>query len=429
LQDIDVMVEIRVPQIGEAASELTLVNWIKAVGDVVHKGEVLFEVDSDKAIVEVEAYIDGTLVEILVPAGSSIMPLQVVGQLLPVQEEKESSPPAIDSHPQEQSVSPAVQRPAADLGVTPDQAISSGSGGQITVADVRSRAASGDGNSAERTRVIASPKARRLARERNIDLRSIAGAGHDGMIHARDIETATAPDSVGAFNIETDNIVPASKSRRVTAARMLQSKQTVPHFYLMVDVDMTQVITLRNYCTEKLGWERPPTYTDVLIRACAVALAKLPEVNRSYSERGIITRSRIAIGVAVNTNDGLVVPVIPDADRMTLRETSTLLRELAVRAREGRLRSGDMSAKSLVISNLGAHQVDAFIAIIDPPDPIILAVGRVAEHAVPVDGQVVIRPMCTLSLSVDHRVLDGVQGARYLEQVKEQLDYPFELLG
>jgi pyruvate dehydrogenase E2 component (dihydrolipoamide acetyltransferase) len=423
------MVEIRVPQIGEAASELTLVNWVKAVGDVVHKGEVLFEVDSDKAIVEVEAYIDGTLVEVLAPAGSSVMPLQVVGQLQPLQEEKESSSPAIHSHPQEQSVSPAFQRLAADLMVIPDQATGSGSGGQITIADVRGHAASGDGNSAERTRVNASPKARRLARERNLDLHSIAGASQDGMIHVRDIETATVPDSINAFSADTDNVVPASKSRRVTAARMLQSKQTVPHFYLMVDVDMTQVITLRNYCTEKLGWERPPTYTDVLIRACAVALAKLPEVNRSYSERGIITRSRIAIGVAVNTNDGLVVPVIPDADRMTLRETSTLLREMAARAREGRLRTGDMGAKSLVISNLGTYQIDAFIAIIDLPDPMILAVGRVAEHAVPVDGQVVIRPMCTLSLSVDHRALDGVQGAQYLEQVKEQLEYPFELLG
>jgi pyruvate dehydrogenase E2 component (dihydrolipoamide acetyltransferase) len=269
-----------------------------------------------------------------------------------------------------------------------------------------------------------------MAQQRQIDLASITGSGVGGMIIVRDLEQQPMITSLVA-----DGVVPAtglaapSRTRQVIAQRMAASKQQVPHFYLMAEVDMTQVQALRRHCTDALGWEKAPTYTDILVRACALALRALPQVNRSFHAQGILSHEAINIGLAVSTDEGLVVPTLVNADRASLREVSANVRALAKRAREMRLRPADLSSKSLSISNLGMHRVDAFIAIIDMPDPMILAVGRVVDRAVVVEKQVVIRPMCTLTLSVDHRVLDGAVAARYLEAVVAALESPFAILG
>ena len=210
---------------------------------------------------------------------------------------------------------------------------------------------------------------------------------------------------------------------------MQASKQQVPHFYLMADVDMSEANRLRDYCRRHMGWEKSPTYTDILIRACALSIKEMPFVNRSYSDAGFIERQRISIGVAVASKAGLIVPTLPDADQLSLKSIAENLRALAERARQGRLKPADLSEKSMVISNLGMYGVDAFIAIIDMPDPMILAVGQVADRLVPVDGQAVIKPMCTLSLSVDHRVLDGAEGAQFLSLIKNRLENPFDIMG
>jgi pyruvate dehydrogenase E2 component (dihydrolipoamide acetyltransferase) len=303
----------------------------------------------------------------------------------------------------------------ANWGSALDQVRGSGPGGRITVDDVRRLA-----EKPLAPPLNASPKARLLAKERGIDLTGLTGTGVDGMVIVRDVVAAPWAETAA---------VPLTKLRRVIAARTQASKQTIPHFYLMVDVDMTQANALRAYCHDRAGWPRPPTYTDILIRVCALTLAEMPEYNRSYSETGLSARDRVGVGVAVSTDDGLVVPVIPEANRLSLAQVSASLRELAARARAGRLRPDDLGEKSLVISNLGMYSVDAFIAIIDMPDPMILAVGQVADRVVPVAGQVAIRPMCTLSLSVDHRVFDGVQGARFLDRIKDRLENPFDLMG
>jgi pyruvate dehydrogenase E2 component (dihydrolipoamide acetyltransferase) len=198
----------------------------------------------------------------------------------------------------------------------------------------------------------------------------------------------------------------------------------------MVDADMSEAKRLRAHCTETLGWERPPTYTDIVVRATAVAVAAHPEVNIEYREQasGWVQRLGVGIGVAVSVPDGLIVPVVGDADRLTLEETSGRIRQLTQRARIGRLRAEDLGDKSLVVSNLGMYGVDAFIAIIDVPDPMILAVGEVADRVAVEDGLPVVRPMATLTLSGDHRVLDGVQAARFLRDVKRLLENPFDLV-
>jgi pyruvate dehydrogenase E2 component (dihydrolipoamide acetyltransferase) len=192
---------------------------------------------------------------------------------------------------------------------------------------------------------------------------------------------------------------------------------------------MSEANRLRDYCRDLPGWERAPTYTDILIRACALSIVDMPSVNRSYGDAGFIERQQIGIGVAVAAEAGLIVPTLPDADQLSLQSIAENLRALAQRARSGRLKPADLGEKSMVISNLGMYGVDAFIAIIDMPDPMILAVGQVAERLVPVNGQAVIKPMCTLSLSVDHRVLDGVQGAQFLALVKNRLENPFDIMG
>jgi pyruvate dehydrogenase E2 component (dihydrolipoamide acetyltransferase) len=438
-------VEIVVPQVGEAVSEVVLAEWLKEEGDRVGKGEPLFEVDTDKAIVTVEAFADGTLAQILVPAGSSVMPRQVVGVL--EQTDKES---ALLGAPLRQGaaaqparvaprLSPMARRVADELGVNPRTAQGTGPGGRVTVQDVRrlagqraERSATSSGVSRSAVRANVSPKARRLACELGVDLAGLAGTGVGGMITTRDVRSAAKAVARSTPTVlagaEAD-VRPLTKLRRAIATRMAASKQTIPHFCLLVDVDMSQVQRLRGYCSETLGWERPPLYTDVIVRACALALDTMPQGNVIYTEQGVIRRNTVDIGVAVSVDTGLIVPVLPQADLLGLRQVSRQLRALEERARRGRLRETDLGQKSMVVSNLGMYGVDAFVAIIDPPDPMILAVGCVADRVVPVDGQPVVRPMSTFTLSVDHRVLDGTQGAQFLTRVKTTLENPFEMLG
>lgn len=413
-------IEIVVPQIGEAVAELTLTNWLKAEGDVVRKGDVLFEIDSDKAIVEVEAYVDGTLLAIHAPAGSAVMPQQVVALLQPADEPVVAQPkpaPQPERTPAPK-ISPVAQRLAADLNVDLATVSGSGPGGRITAEDVRSRA--NHHAQVPAARINASPKAKRLAREQGIDLSRLMGTGVNGMVRVADLAAAQTPAPVSSASTLT-------KLRQTIATRTAQSKQTVPHFYLMADVNMAAVNRLREYYRGK--WQHPPTYTDILVRACALALRDNPNMNRHFTEAGLVLHESINIGVAVHTEAGLVVPVIPNANSLSLREVSAALREVADRARAGRLRPSDMGSKSMVISNLGMQRVDAFIAIIDVPDPMILAVGRVADRVVALNGQIQIQPMCTLSLSVDHRALDGFPAAQFLETVTGYLENPFAIPG
>lgn len=430
-------VEVVVPQIGEAVSELTLTQWIKHAGDVVKAGDVLFEIDSDKAIVEVEAFVDGTLTEVLFGDGASVMPLQVVAA---IETETLAAAPQEHARPPEPTermpagngakASPVAERMAADMGIDLANISGTGPGGRITLDDVRQYDARRQPSTQTDfvIRPLASPKARLLARQRQIDLALVTGSGSGGMIITRDLEryTPSAPVPVPAPPMIAEA---PSRMRQVIAQRMTASKQQVPHFYLMTEVNMTQAQALRKYCVDELHWERAPTYTDLLVRACALALRAHPEINRSFQDGGIITHEAINIGVAVSTDDGLVVPTLPDADRTSLREVSANVREVAARAREKRLRPADLTSKSLTISNLGMYRVDAFIAIIDMPDPMILAVGRIADRVVAVDKQVAIQPMCTLTLSVDHRALDGAVAAQFLERIAAILEAPFAILG
>jgi pyruvate dehydrogenase E2 component (dihydrolipoamide acetyltransferase) len=437
------MIEIVVPQLGEAVSEVTLVQWFKKEGDSVEKDEVLFEVDTDKTLVEVEAFAEGTLVEILAPNGSKVMPLQVVARMTAASEQVSRPEPAVESKISRSvaasstpKVTPLAQNVADQLGVDLKDVAGTGFSHRVMADDVRSHNLAGDAKETARTpdtgvlKQAATPKARRLAKKLGVDLSGLIGTGADGLISVNDIERAAqAPQTQPAVSTPDFEILLPSKLRQTIATRMQTSKQTVPHFYLMVEADMTQTTALRTYCTDKLGWQRAPTYTDMMVRACALALKSIPQVNKIYTDQGFRPRNTVDIGVAVGIEEGLIVPVLQGVDRLGLQEISAGIRGLTQRARNSRLRQTDLSPKSMVVSNLGMYDIDAFYAIIDIPDPMILAAGRVAERIVALDGRPVVRPLCTLTLSVDHRVLDGMLGAGFLTRVKDILENPYEILG
>jgi pyruvate dehydrogenase E2 component (dihydrolipoamide acetyltransferase) len=394
------VIDIVVPQVGEATADVVLVRWLKRRGEAVHKGEPLFEVDTDKYVVEIEAFESGTLTEILVPEGSSVLPRQVVGRLAP------AGRPEPEAAPAAQAVPVATREPAPAL--------------------PRQRGSSPPGE--RRERILASPKARRLAAELGVDLAELVGSasGRGGLVTGEDVERAVQTRSAGPASGPA--VRPLSRARRRIAERMQASKREVPHFYLLLDVDMAVAEQLRRECVSALGWERAPTFTALVVAACGRALEASPAVHVRFSEDGLVARERANVGIAVDVSDGLVVPVLADAGRLPLREVDEGTRALVERAREGRLLEADAVERSMVVSNLGMHGVDAFVAIVDLPDPMILAVGRVAERCVVVDGAPAVRPTCTLALSADHRVLDGAAGARFLAVVKERLERPYELL-
>jgi pyruvate dehydrogenase E2 component (dihydrolipoamide acetyltransferase) len=254
-----------------------------------------------------------------------------------------------------------------------------------------------------------------MARELAVELASVTGTGREGMVTGEDVERAAAMAPTAEVEPEEAEL---SRERRIFGARMQRSKQTVPHFYLLVDADMTAAAELRERCRTELRWARVPTYTDLVVAASAAALAREPRLNAALVDGQLIRRRAVNVGIAVAGDEGLVVPVVAEADRLGLQAISEQTRALAERARARRLKPADVAEKSIVVSNLGMHGVDAFLAIIDAPDPLILSVGRVAQRCVPIDGGIGIRPLCTLGLSVDHRVLDGVDGARFLALVR-----------
>jgi pyruvate dehydrogenase E2 component (dihydrolipoamide acetyltransferase) len=395
-QDVDIIV----PQVGEAVAEVTLVRWLKAPGEHVKRGEPLFEVDTDKALVEVEAFVDGTLAEIIIPEGSAVMPQQVVGRVAPSEPGEGATVTARESEPGVPEPTEVGQRLAAELRSAPSSAGDRGG------------------------RRAFSPKARRLAESLGVNLETVRGTGPNGLVTARDVEVAQS--DAGSQAAERRKLSPM---RRTVAERTQASKQQVPHYYLTVDADMTEAQRLRQYCQARLGWSQRPTVTDLIVRASALALGQMPALNVRYHDGQLEIRHTVDVGVAIALDDGLVVPVLATADRVSLQATAQWLRQAAERARQGRLLPQDLAAKSLVVSNLGMYGIDSFFAIIDQPDPMILAAGRVADRLVPVHGQPAVCPMCTLSLSVDHRALDGATAARYLKRVQAHLEDPFELLG
>jgi pyruvate dehydrogenase E2 component (dihydrolipoamide acetyltransferase) len=377
-----------------------LLAWRKKEGEHVTKGEPLLEIETDKAVVEVEAPGDGILAGITAGVGAVIPVGETIAWL----------------------VAPGEKPPAKSAAAAPAARATSGTTQQAS-------AAAPAHEKQTTTTLQISPKARRLAKELGVDVSQIRGSGPDGTISSEDVQRAT--DSKGATGAATPaGVEPLSQVARLMAERTTQSWTSVPHFFLVRDVECSELVAAQKKWSAEAEKTQsgPVTITDLLIALVARVLAKHPRMNASWTGEGIRSNAEINVSVAMAVKDGVVGAVIRKADAAQLAEISAQRRALTERARAGRLRPADIAGGTFTLSNLGMYKVDAFSAIITPPQAAILAVGTVSDRVVPVDGKPGIRPMMTMTLSSDHRVVDGARAAEFLSDLANAIREPEKML-
>ncbi|MFH1906059.1 MAG: dihydrolipoamide acetyltransferase family protein [Chloroflexota bacterium] len=419
------------PALGMAQETGLLVSWLKSEGETVTKGEPIMEVETDKATVEIEASASGILAGVSaqpgdnIPVGQTIAWILAAGETLPATKAESAMPALIGGGDKKAAltVSPVAQKIAQEHGI--DLALVKPSGGRVEKADVlayieaQKRPPVRESYRAQTRLTPASPKARRLAAEMDLDVAILTGSGPDGAVLAADVLSAqTTLPAVSSLTL--------SNAWHIMAQRVTQSWTNAPHFYLLREVNASRLVAWRSRVQEQAG--QKITYTDMLVRLVAAALRQHPRLNAFVKEGQVILQGEINLGMAVAVSDGLVVPVLHRADKLNLEQIAARNRDLATRAHAGKLRPEDLQGGTFTLSNLGMFGVDAFNAIINPPQAAILAVGRIAERVVPVNGVPVVQPMMTLSLSCDHRALDGALGARFLDYVASLIEEPLILL-
>ena len=417
------MPQITMPKMSDTMEEGRVIRWLKHEGDRITEGEPIAEIETDKANVEMEAFESGIVRQLIAKEGETIP----VGTPIAVLEAPEGAPeaPAAPVQPPEQM--PAVAAP-------PEAAAPAAPAEEKPAAPPE----------AVEERVKASPVARRMAEEHGIDLSKIQGMGPNGRIvesdvenYLKQIEAAPAPPPVVEAPPPRPAAVPTlgvpteerelTRMRKTIAERLTKSKQTIPHFYVTSEIEMDWAARVRDELNADESQPRV-SFTDLVIKASALALTKFPETNSSYSENKLLLHKEINIGMVVAVEGGLLVPVIHNADRMPLREIAAKTKELAQRARENRLLSSDYMGGTFSVSNLGMFDVESFISIINPPESASLAVGTIREVPVVVNGQVAVSKRMKATISADHRVLDGAVAARFLQEVKHHLESPISLL-
>jgi pyruvate dehydrogenase E2 component (dihydrolipoamide acetyltransferase) len=405
--------EIKLPRLGQGMESGTIIKWLKSEGDQVEKGEPLYELDTDKVTQEVEADASGVLLKIAVAEGE----VEVGKTIAVIGEQGEAVEVADDAKEEEGSPAPAREQ-ERERG---RQASTNGPSEQVTEIKEPS---SGNG------RVKASPLARRIARERGIDLSAVAGTGPDGRVVAEDVERAaagTAPAAVtaaAATPISAEVEVEQLSSMRKTIARRLTEAWQAPVFQLGITVDMGRALDVRRRLVELQGNGAKPTVSDLITKVCAAALMRHRAVNALYQGDSIELYPTANVGIAVAIPNGLVVPVIPSCERKTIAEIAAARADLVDRARTGKLKQEDLDGGTFTISNLGMFGIERFIAVLNPPQAAILAVGSTEEKPVVVDGEVVVRQRMELTLTCDHRAVDGATGAQFLGDVKAFLEEP-----
>jgi pyruvate dehydrogenase E2 component (dihydrolipoamide acetyltransferase) len=405
--------DVIMPALGVAQEKGTLLNWLKAEGQPVTKGEPLMEVETDKATVEIEAPASGILANVIASPGDEV---PVGNRIAVILAPGETATPtaAQDPHPFPKGEGTNQSRPLPQR-----KEAGEGRPGTSTPTPPAEPAAS---TASDGGRLLASPAAKRIAREKGIDLGTLHGSGPEGSILAEDVLRA-APDETSSHVelSEAKEVVPLSPMRRIVGQRMTQSKQTAPHFYVSMDIDMTAVSRLRAEWKDR-GENSVPSINDFILHTCARALKDFPSLNSTYTEQGIMMHADINIGTAVALEEGLVVPVIRNADRLSLVELVRQSRELIDKAQKKKLFPLDYEGGTFTVSNLGMFGADSFIAIINPPQCAILAVGRVAPRVVAEGDAIAIRSLMTATLSADHRVVDGAVAARFLQEVRRLLE-------
>lgn len=430
--------DVIMPALGMAQETGTLLRWLKAPGDNVTKGEMLMEVETDKANVEIEAPASGVLSDVTAQPGDAVAVGHVIARIVSSDEIERGASgtrPAKTANVPSPRISPVAARIAEENKI--DISKIKTSGGLIQKEDVLAYLKGGDGKKKGESlpsKVLASPKARRLAAEQSVDLQTLQGSGPEGAVLATDVRAAAAPvqESVPAQTIATvtedaaaPETIAISNIWRVMVERLSNAWTTIPHFYLTREVNATR---LQQWRDSKKSAIPKITYTDLLVKLTAAALQKHPRVNGSWQNNSIQLNPHINIGLAMAVEQGLVVPVVHKAAALGLGEITTRRLELIERANATKLSLNDISDGTFTISNLGMYGVDAFNAIVNPPQAAILAVSRIAERVVPVNHQPSVQPMMTLTLSCDHRVVDGARGAQFLDTLAQLIEEPLSLL-
>jgi len=439
---------IQMPALSPTMTEGKITKWLKKEGDKIAAGDAIAEVETDKSNLEVEAYDDGYLLKVLIKEGDTApvgAPIAYFGEKGEKVSLEAPAPAAAAPEPRPPSAAPSsevkrVPAPAVAAAPLPPSEVKRGPappvakagpvpGGQV-VPLRRVEVAEGD------ARLRASPLAKKMAHDQGLDLSALQGSGPQGRIIKRDIEAAisqgatarkAAPIAIPQLQLErrSPETLPLSSMRRVIAQRLTEVKPGVPHFYLTVDIEMGEALKIRD---EANALETKVSVNDIVVKAAAIALRRVPKVNVSLQGDRMVQYYTADVGIAVAIDEGLITPVIRDADVKGLSALATEARDLAARARKRSLKPEEYTGGSITVSNLGMFGIDWFVAVINPPQAAIVAVGAVTERPVVRDGQVVARPMMSATLSGDHRIIDGALGAQYLRELKALLEHPMRLL-
>jgi pyruvate dehydrogenase E2 component (dihydrolipoamide acetyltransferase) len=406
------------PKLGFDMAEGKLVRWVKSEGETVQKGEVLAEIETDKATVEVEALVGGVVRKHLIPEDTSVPvggPIAVIGTA-------------------DETIDLEALVGASAQAIGPRQPVAEAIAAPAPTVRAPAREPAGDGNLPGGVR--ASPLARRLAEENDLDLADIAGSGPHGRIVVSDVRQALVTAGIGPSAAVSyavgqprgDERIPLAKLRGAIGRRMTAAKQQVPHFYVTSDIDAGPMMAMRAQVNASLPDDRKTSVNDFIIKAAALALRDLPALNASFDGEAILRHGEINIGVAVALDDGLMTVVVRQADMKPLLTISQEARTLAARARSGKVRPEDVEGSTFTVSNLGMFDVDHFIAIINPPEAAILAVGSVRQVPIVSDGRIAAGERVQVTLSADHRVTDGAEGARWLQIFRGYLERPVRLV-
>ncbi len=458
---------ILMPALSPTMTEGTLARWLKKEGEAIKAGDVIAEIETDKATMEVEAVDEGVLGRILVADGTAGVkvnePIGVMveaGEAVPAAAPKAPAAPASAAAPAPAAAPPpasaaaaAPAAPQAAAPATPAPAAAPTPGGSTQATPV---AAKGNGHDTVGDRIFVSPLARRMALQAGIDLAALTGSGPNGRIVKVDIEAAMsgakpaaapapsagaaapaagapAPRSAAPIAITAPHtLVPNSNIRKVIARRLVEAKQTIPHFYVSMDIEIDALLKLREELNAKSPKEGPSAFrlsvNDLIIKAAAIALRRVPKVNASFTEDAIALYDDVDISVAVSIADGLITPIVRKADQKGLAAISNEMKDLAGRARSGKLKPEEFQGGGFSISNMGMYGVSEFAAIINPPQAAILAVAAGQQRPVVKNGALAIATVMTCTLSVDHRVVDGALGAEWLAAFKGIVEDPLSLM-
>ncbi len=437
-------IDVCMPRLSDTMEEGRILKWLKQLGDRIEIGDIIAEVETDKADMEMEALDEGVLIEILVPEGGMVPVGGVMARLGAADEivAADSAAPA-----------PTAENGIAEPPPPPPTASPPAPPPAPKVRELREIRAQREPTPAEETgRLLASPVVRRMAQELSLDLSQVPGSGPGGRIVKRDLEAYTAaqapldataksqaksqaepqaepqPEARASADPVAATREPFSRMRATIAKRMSESMREAPHFYLTAEINMSEAVRLRTALKASNRVTEDVTYTHLLMKAVAIALARHPRLNASFGGDAREYQERINIGLAVSLDDGLLVPVLHDCDSLSLLEIAAQATALVERARSGKPRAEDLTGGTFTISNLGILPIEHFTAIINQPQAAILAVGAIKERPVVRDGQVTIASTMLVTLSCDHRILDGVTGGQFLQELKSLLENPVGLM-